>query len=189
MLTLKKVFSILLVISIVFTGLFFTGCSKEEPAVDAFFKTYKPITATDFINLTGKEGYKTIENTDNSQIEFKKSYYITEDDKNFALIYFELENVDMANEYFSRLVQSYELFLADYSILKRFENHGSYAMVDGESIVYFSFVDNTFISSINYNDTGNPEATINELIKVVNILQYPEFEYHKNPSISSTASK
>lgn len=171
---MKKIFVLLLVIVLTFS---LVACGKEKDTNTTTFKSYQTISYTDFNNFSAEKEYKVIENTDNSAVDFNRSF-IAYSDYGFNCIFYELENKELAYAYFNKLVQAYESFTADYASMTKYGNYGCYVLQDGESIVYISYVENTLLYSMMFSNTKEefPEMK-KEITDFMKFLDYPTIEF------------
>lgn len=175
---MKKILSLILIVCVLLSTISLTGCSEKETN-EVFFKEYQTLSYTDFNNIVSNLGYTPVENTDNSQFEFNRSFFISDEDTGLTLLFFEAETPDMCYLYFNQLVLAYENFTADYATMKRYNNIGLYTLVDEGVIIYIAFVENTILASVTYmKDPSKGEEIGAELEKLVTALEYPAFEYH-----------
>lgn len=174
---MKKIFALLLVIVLTFS---LVACGKNEPTETTAFKDYQTISYTDFNNFSTEKNYKVVENTDNSAVEFNRSFAAISD-YGFNCIYYELENKELSYAYFNKLVQAYESFTADYASLIKYGNWGCYVLQDGYSIVYISYVDNTLLYSMMFSNADNTEEAFSnmktEITEFIKFIDYPMIDF------------
>lgn len=167
---MKKIIAIILAISIVFV---FAGCTqKEETPVE---KTYTPLTYTDFNNLASEKGYEVIENTNNTAVNFDKSFYIESNEKNgFNIVFYQFKDAETAFKHFNVTVLTYESFSSEHSFMERNQKHGLYMVQDKNNIIYMSYVGNTVMLSILANpDDDAFKSAYNEMLEFLTYIKYP----------------
>lgn len=171
---MKKIIAILLAVSIIFV---FAGCTQKEEITE---KNYTPITYTDFNNFATNKGYTSVENTNNSTIDFEKSFSIESDKKNgFNILFYEFKDATLAFKCFNVVMLTYESFNSEYSFMERNTKYGYYAAKDADTIVYISYVEDTVMCSIISNtDKEGRIAAYNELKDFLSYVQYP---FNDNP--------
>ena len=157
-----------------------TACSSndevEKPESTPAFRTYQKLTYTDFNNFATEKGYSPVENTDNSEIDFKRSFGI-EKDNGFNILFYEVEDIAIAYTYYSYVLQTYEAYLAEFSSSTRYNNFGCYILKDDAATVYIAFVDNTLVYSLIYEEDDAKHAELRkELIDFIQYLDYPIME-------------
>lgn len=162
--------SIILIVSL-------TACGNDNAKTDdSFYKDYQKMSYTDFNNFAVEKGFSTVENTDNSTVDFKRSFGVATEE--FVLLFYELENSDLSYAYFNKLFQSFECFKSEYSALGKKGNYGCYVLKDKTSVVYISYVDNTLLYGlISDEDAEKLEMRTNMLQEFVDYLDYPMLGY------------
>ena len=171
---MKKIFALLLVVALTFS---LVACGEKEDLKVNKFKDYQPISNTDFNNFSTEKEYKVVENTDNSTVDFNRSFAAVSD-YGFNCIFYELENKELAYAYFNTLVQAYESFTADFASMVKYNNYGCYFLQDEKSIVYISYVDNTLLYSMMFSDTEETVLDMKmEIAQFVEFLDYPTIEF------------
>lgn len=171
---MKKIFALLLVTILIFS---LTACGEKDDTNTTVFKDYQTISYTDFNNFSTDKQYKVIENTDNSAVDFNRSF-IAYSDYGFNCIFYELENKDLAYAYFNKLVQAYESFTADYASMRKYGNYGCYVLQDEKSIVYISYVENTLLYSMMFSEAEDTFPKMKtEITEFIKFLDYPMIEF------------
>lgn len=167
---MKKVIAVLLSIILIFS---LTACNSGKNVEEPTFKTYQKINYEDFNKFMTEKGHSPVENTDNSQVDFERSFGVTIDD-NLSILFFELNDADMSYRYFKHLLQTFETFYSDFSSMERYENNGCYVLTDGYNFTYLSYVDNTVIHALIIAETEEEFVKYqNQLIDYVDALDYP----------------
>lgn len=172
---MKRISALFLVVLLTFS-LVACGNSKTEENTgvpDAFQK----LSYDDFNNLAMEKGFSPVENTDNSQLEFKRSFTIS-NDGDFNLTFYEVANTSMAYTYFNFVMQTYESYSSEFSSLQKYKDYGCYVMKDNNVTLYIAFVENTLMYSLMISDdSASNKQSREELIKFVDFVDYPMLDF------------
>lgn len=174
---MKRLLTFALAILMIFS---LVACSnsneKGQGETTSVLRTYQKLTYTDFNNFATEKGYSPVENTDNSQLTFKRSFGI-EKDNGFNVLFYEVEDVTAAYTYYSYVLQTYEAYVAEFSSSTRYNNFGCYILKDDAATVYIAFVDNTLVYSLLYEEDDTKHAELRkELVEFIQFLDYPMME-------------
>lgn len=172
---MKRILALILII-VLTISLVACGSTKSDETVgvpDAFQK----LSYDDFNNLAMEKGFSPVENTDNSQLEFKRSFTIS-NSGDFNLTYYEVANTSMAYTYFNYVMQTYESYASEFSSLQKYKDYGCYVMKDANVTLYIAFVENTFLYSLmRSDDSASNKQSREELIKFVDFIDYPMLDF------------
>lgn len=179
---MKRVFALLLCAALAFSMVACSNSNNKPQENVGVIESYQKLSYTDFNNFAGQKGYKSVENTDNSSIEFKRSFGIS-DDEGFNMLFYEVENTATAYTYFNYVLQTYESYSSEFSASQKYNDYGCYVMKDENVTLYIAFVENTIMYSLIVGSEENPGAkNRDKLVEFVKFVQYPALDF---PEFSS----
>ena len=163
---MKRILSLILVFILMLS---LVACGKSDEKTAGIKDSYQKLSYDDFNNLSMEKGYSPVENTDNSAIDFKRSFYIS-DNTGFNIIFFEVANTSVAHQYFNFVMQTYESYYSEFSALQKYNDYGCYIMKDQNAFLYVAFVENTILYSLTMPSTADASATCRE--KTMEFAEY-----------------
>lgn len=173
---MKRIFALLLVLVMTFS-LVACGNGDSDKEVVGVPESYQKLSYDDFNNLAMEKGFSPVENTDNSSLEFKRSFGIS-NDKGFNVLFYEVENTSIAFTYFNYVLQTYESYTSEFSASQKYNDYGCYIMKDANVTLYIAFVENTIMYSLSSSDdAATCTENRNKLVEFVEFMQYPMLDF------------